>query len=123
MESNMSEIVFTPAALLDLLSQIEELDGAELGISETLDGKLQLIVGESFYIIDTDECATTVDAPEAVVYDVAEINEEAYSEISEDFTSLNDLDAEAIEGGIVKELAKTLLVGGVVRLGKELLTD
>lgn len=123
MNSTMSEIVFTPAALLDLLTQIEELEGKELGISETLDGKLQLVVGDSFYVIDTDRCATTVDAPDAVVSDVAEINEEAYSEISEDFSDIDDLDTEAIEGGIIKELAKTLLVGGVVRLGKDLLTD
>lgn len=126
MEESKSELVFTPAGLLDLLAQIDELQGNTLSITETLDGGLQLSVGESYYIIDVDQCATEVSAPDNVIEEVGEANEVAYDEMGNDVEGL-DLSApeiqDVVEGGIVKELAKTLLVGGVVRLGKELLTD
>ena len=38
----MDSIVFTPASLIDLLSQIEELKDYDIGISETIDGQIQL---------------------------------------------------------------------------------
>ena len=41
----MDSIVFTPASLIDLLSKIEELSDYPIGITETLDGQIQLNVG------------------------------------------------------------------------------
>ena len=125
---NDSEILFTPASLLDLLSQIDALAGLDLSLTETLDGELQLIVGEDAYLVPTNECATDVQVDEDVVEEIAEVNETAYAELGDDFEvtdlAIVDEDGEdvAIEGGILKEFVKTLAVGGVVRLGKELLT-
>ena len=123
---NDSEILFTPASLLDLLSQIDSIKDLDLGLTETIDGELQLIVGDDVYIVPTNECATDVSVDEEVVEEISEVNEAAYAELGNEF-ELDGLELgngeDLIEGGIIKELAKTLAVGGVVRLGKALLTN
>lgn len=112
----MESIVFTPASLIDLLSQIEELNDNAIGISETIDGKIQLNVGESSYIIDTD-VATDVIVDEQTVEQVEDTNFEAYESLDESIEVSVPEDGDVpIESGIIKELAKTLLVGGLVRL-------
>lgn len=112
----MESIVFTPASLIDLLSQIEELNDSAIGISETIDGKIQLNVGESSYIIDTD-VATDVIVDEQTVEQVEDTNFEAYESLDESIeVSVPEDGYVPIESGIIKELAKTLLVGGLVRL-------
>ena len=45
----MGNLLFTPSAVLDLLVQIDELKDKEVGIVETLDGNLQLSIGDSDY--------------------------------------------------------------------------
>ena len=115
----MSNIVFTPASLIDLLSQIDELANYDIGITETLDDKIQLTIGDSTYLIDDAE-ATEVNVDDAVVEDVEDINVEAYENL-DDSIEVAVGDEQIIESGIIKELAKTLLVGGLVRLGSKLL--
>lgn len=112
-------IVFTPAAILDLLNQIDELKDYDLGLTETLDGKLQLTVGDSIYEI-SDETAEEVEVSEEVVDSIEDINEDAYEELaaSEGFESI---DNQPVEAGLIKEAIKSLLLGGAVKFIKKLL--
>lgn len=107
----MDELVFTPAAVLDLLSSIEELKEYDINFNETGTG-ITLSIGDSQYEIASKD-AEVVEVPEEVVEEVAEINEDNY----EPYISEED-EGEAVEGGIVKELLKTLAIGGLVRLTK-----
>ena len=118
--SNETEIVFTPAGVLDLLANIEEFNEFDLGLTEGLDGTLQLQVNDSVYELASEESVVDIDVPEDVVDEVSEINETAYEALVDDGIANTD---EVIESGLIKEALKTLLVGGVVRLGKKLLTD
>ena len=107
----MDELVFTPAAVLDLLSSIEELKDYDIDFQETSSG-ITFSVGESQYEIKNNS-AEPVEVPEEVVDEVAEINEENYEPYA------SDDDGEAVEGGLIKELIKTLAIGGLVRLTKK----
>ena len=57
-----------------------------------------------------------VEVDEDVIDQVDEANEEAYDEL--DVDTQDD-----VEGGIIKEALKTLLVGGLVRMGAKVLKD
>lgn len=118
--SSNSEIVFTPAALLELLSKIDEFKDYDLSLTESLDGSLQLQVGDSFYELASDNSVTDIDVEDSLVDEISEINEIAYENLIDEGTADNNLDV--IESGIIKEALKTLLIGGVVRLGKHYLT-
>ena len=107
----MSELVFTPASLLDLLSQIDELKDLDVGLTETIDGKIQLQVGNSVYIIG--DSAESIQVDEQVIEDVSSLNEDTYNDLA---VSGQFEDDQPIESGIIAELAKTLFIGGVARL-------
>lgn len=107
----MEELVFTPAAVLDLLSSIEELKDYDIDVYDSGD-KLTFTIGGSQYDIKTS-VAEDVEVPEEVIEEVAEINEENY----EPFQGQIEED-EPVEGGLIKELIKTLAIGGLVRLTK-----
>lgn len=113
----MDTLMFTPAGVLDLLSKIEELKDYELGISESLDGQtLELQVGDSVYSLEM-EADHNIEIDDPVLIELDDANVEAYE-------SLVDADiidvTEDIESGLLKEIAKTLLIGGMVRfVGKE----
>lgn len=113
---NKETFLFTPAALLEVLSNIEELRDYEVGITETIDGKLQLQVGNSIYELEQASPSTDIDVDENLVDKVDKINEEAYDNIS-DVEDTSD----SIEGGIISELAKNMLLGGMLRLSGKLL--
>ena len=113
------EILFTPASILELLASIDELKDKEISITETIDNKIQLQIDESIYIIDTEEQTSGIQVDEDVVDEISEINESAYQELIENDDMINDI--EPIEGGILKEIAKSLLLGGMIRLTKKLL--
>ena len=115
----MDSIVFTPAALLDLLSKIDELSDYNISVTQTFDNQIQITIGDSTYIID-DENVTSVNVDESVVGAVEDANEEAYENLDESFEVSYD-DETPIESGIIKEIAKTLLVGGMVRLAGKLM--
>ena len=111
----MDQVVFTPAAVLDLLSQIDELKDLSVGVSETLDGGLQVTVGDSVYEIAASD-AEDVEVPEEVVQDVDEINSEAYQNVEGSEPS-----GEIVEGGLIKEFFKTLAIGDMIRLTNKML--
>ena len=110
-----SEVLYTPAALLDLLSQVDEFKDFDLSIVEGLDGTLQLQVGESYYeLASKDELEVEVD--EEILDEIDNLNEQTYKET----VDLDESDT-PIEGGLIKEALKTLLIGGVVRMAKSYL--
>ena len=111
-------IIFTPASRLEILNQIDELKDYNISVTETLDGNIQIEIGDSTYQIDTDNIEE-VEVPEDVVDTVEDINEETYEELvdSEEFESTE----EVVEGGFLKEAIKSLLLGGAVKLIKKLL--
>lgn len=108
-------ILFTPAALLDLLVQIEELKDTDIGITESPDGLIYVKIGSSTYIIDTSN-VTEIPVEEEVVETVQDVNEEAYMDLNDSETVSIEDDPEVVQSSIIKELAKTLLLGGMVRL-------
>lgn len=112
-------VLFTPASILDMLSQIDELKEYDLGVTETLDGNLQIQVGESAYEIEIDS-ATEIEVPEDVVNSVEEINEDAYEDLvgSEEFE--NSENSDIVEAGLIKEAIKSMLLGGAIKLIKKL---
>lgn len=114
------EILFTPASILELLASIDELKDKEISLTETLDDKIQLQIDESIYIIDSEEQTSGIAVEEDVVDEISEINEQAYQELVENDDMIND-ENEPIEGGILKEIAKSLLLGGMIKLTKKLL--
>ena len=115
----MSEILFTPAAVLDLLTSIEELSDLEVTMTETSDGRIQLTVGESSYDIKPDN-ATDVEVSEDVIDTVEDANMSTY-ESMQDSDDFNVYQGEDIESGLLKEIAKSLLLGGMIRLSNKLL--
>jgi hypothetical protein len=108
------ELMFSSAAVLDLLLQIDELKDYTVGLTETLDGGLQLQVGESTYLIQNE--ATTVEVDDQVVDQIENTTEDAYEDIVQD---VGDEYTETIEGGIIKEAAKSLLLGGMIRFASK----
>lgn len=124
------EILFTSAAILDLLSQIDELADKDLHIDKTIDDKIQLTIGSSVYEI-SNEPNTTIEVSDETIDDITEATVDAYqelldrpieykSDISEDNDSVTQIpeDAEPIQGGIIKEAVKSLLLGGMIRFAK-----
>ena len=116
-ENENSEIVLTPAALLDLLSNIEEFKDYTIGLFETLDGNLQLQVGDSYYDLTSESDISEVSIDESSLNQISEINDEAYENVEAD-----EVVEDEVESGVITELVKTLALGGLVRLGKNLLT-
>lgn len=117
----MGSVVFTPASILDLLSKIEELNQYEIGVAETLDGKLQLTVGDSVYLIDSED-ATDVNVDDSVIETVEDANLTAYENLDESVdVTVYDEGEEPVESGVLKEIAKSLLLGGMIRLSGKLL--
>lgn len=116
----MDEILFTPAALIDLLSKIDELKDLDVGISQMPDGTMQLQVGSSTYMIEPEQ-ETEIYVDSSVVEDVEDANLNAYENLSDEFDVTDEF--ESVESGIIKEIAKTLLVGGMVRLAAKTLKN
>ena len=113
-----NEILFTPAALLDFLRQVDELADKDIEVRD-VEGGITVTIGESTYSIDPAD-ASDIEVPDEVVEEVGEINETTYEELDDvEYTELED--DETVEGGIIKEALKTLAVGGLVRLTAKLL--
>lgn len=115
----MSDIILTPSALLGFLSQVEELTGKEITFSETED-ELTVTIGDSQYILDASN-APQIEIDKDSLDQIEDANEDGYDQLDED-QELDIVDIqgdEPVEGGIIKELIKTLAVGGLVRLTKD----
>lgn len=111
----MDELLFTSASILDLLSSIDELKDKNIDLAET-DSGISITVGDSIYQIRTSD-ATPIEVDEDVVQEVDEVTSEAYEELSADGVDIKD----DIEGGPIKELIKTLMLGGMLRLTSKML--
>lgn len=114
-------IVFTPASILEILNQIDELRDYDIGITETLDGNLQLQVGTSTYELDVED-SEEIQVPEDVIDTVDEVNEDTYDELVgsyEEFENFEHL--EDVEAGLIKEAIKSMLLGGAIKLAKKLM--
>lgn len=111
---NDDAFVLTPSGLAAFLSQIEELSDLDIAISEEADG-ITVGIGENTYSL-TPSTDYSVQVDEEVIDSIEDLNEEGYDELTAEGT-FSDVD-EDIEGGIIKELIKTLAVGGLVRLTK-----
>ena len=115
----MDELVFTPAAVLDVLRQIDELKDKDISVSDIPGDTIQIQIDDSTYSIDTTK-ATDIEVDSEVVEDVADVNTDAYEELSSgDDVIVEEL--EDVESGILKEIVKTLAVGGLIRLTNKLL--
>lgn len=114
-----NEILLTPAALLDFLRQVDELADKDISVDDT-GSALNITIGDSSYSIDFSQ-AEEVEVPTEVVDEVAEINENTYEEIDDvEYAEVSD-EGEVVEGGIIKEVLKTLAVGGMVRLAGKIM--
>ena len=117
---NNDIVVLTPSALLAFLTQIDELKDVNIEMEE-YGSFIKIKIGENYYTLEAPE-SSAVEVSNDVVDEVSDLNDEGYDEISEDIEegSIDGelIEGEAIEGGIVKELLKTLAVGGLVRLTK-----
>lgn len=115
----MDNVVFTPASVLSLLTKIDELKNVNIGMTETMDGKLQLSVGESVYELEP-EVDTSVQVDDSVVDKIEDVNQQTYEDLAED----GEVELqEEVTGGVLKEIAKTLLLGGMVRLTGKMLRE
>lgn len=121
---NLSELVFTPSAVIELLMNINELSEYDIEATETSSG-IELKVGDSQYLVQAGS-DNVVEAPQDVVDNLSEANESGYNDIvtsdTYNVSVTRDVDnGEAVESGIIKELAKSLLLGGAVRLATKML--
>lgn len=112
------DIVFTPAAILDMLSQITELQEYDIGVTETIDGNIQIQIGDSIYEIKS-ESAEEISVSEDVVKSIENINEDAYTDLVE--SGSFDETQQTVESGLIKEAIKSLLLGGAIKFIKKLL--
>ena len=111
-------LVLTPSALLAFLSNIKELKDLDITIGED-ETHIEVQIGDSSYILESPE-SSEVEIDEMAVNEISDLDEEGYDELAEDedIEHLEDVDGDLVEGGIIKELIKTLAVGGLVRLTK-----
>lgn len=117
----MNETVFTPASVLSLLVSIDELSDKDISLTETFDGKLQLAIGDSIYELVPDTM-NEIEVDLEIVEEVEDINSDTYSDLGDAYDIVYDDSLESVESGILKEVAKSLLLGGMVRLSAKLLT-
>ena len=111
----MDQLVFTSASILDMLSSIDELKDKNINLTETESG-ISITIGESTYEIDAAN-AVEVEVDEEVVEEIDEVTSEAYSELSDNGVDVQD----EVEGGPIKELVKTLMLGGMVKMTANML--
>ena len=111
----MDQLVFTSASILDLLSSIDELKDKNINLTETESG-ISITIGESTYEINTAD-AVEVEVDEEVVQEIDEVTSEAYSELSDNGVDVQD----EVEGGPIKEIIKTLMLGGMVKMTANML--
>lgn len=106
-----STLLLTPASLVDFLSQIDELSEKSISLNSD-NGYIEVSVGEATYRIRPQD---EVNVPVSVD-DIDEVNEAAddtYDELVDNGYVEN---SDEIESGLIKELIKTLAIGGMVRL-------
>lgn len=113
-----SEVLFTPAALFDFLTQIEELKSYAVSVADTPGGSIQISIGDSIYNV-TGQDAVEVPVNPNTVVEVREAAEDAYDELGSNVNNTANL--EPVTSGVLKQIVKTLLIGGLVRLTDRIL--
>lgn len=115
-EEDYSQILFTPSSLVDFLTQIDELKSVNIGVND--DGEnVSISIGDSTYEINP-KSVTDIDVSDDAVDQACQANESNYDELEESGSIEID---DSVESGIIKQLLKTLAIGGIVRLAaKEL---
>lgn len=111
-----SQLLFTPAAVLDLLLSIDELRGSQVELQESPSG-VQIQIGNSQYSISADS-ATDIDVDSEVLSDVTDVADEAFDNM-QDSGEVESI--EPVESGVLKNIVKSLLLGGMIRLSTKLL--
>ena len=114
----MEELLFTSASILDLLSSIEELADLDIHLEETSSG-INITIGDSTYEINAKD-AEEVEVPSEAVEEIADIADGAYEDLESQGASI---DSEPIEGGPIKNILKTLLLGGMVKMTAKMLKE
>lgn len=115
-EEEYSQILFTPSSLVDFLTQVDELKDVNIGVDD--DGEnVSISIGDSTYQINP-KSVTNIDVSDDDLDQACQANESNYDELEES-GSIEVKDS--VESGIIKQLLKTLAIGGIVRLAaKEL---
>lgn len=108
----MEEVLFTSGAVADLLSQLDEFKDKDIQVSENATG-VEIQIDDNAYTVPYQN-AEDIEVDESVIEEVADVADDS-------FANFEDSDLEDVSSGIVKEIAKTLLVGGLVRLSAKLL--
>lgn len=116
-------LVLTPSALLTFLANIEELRDLDIDMVES-DSTIQVKIGESIYTLESPE-DSEIQINGDAVEELDDINEEGYDELANEdvIDHLEEVEGDVVEGGVIKELIKTLAVGGLVRLTKGAIMD
>lgn len=109
------QLLFSSASVLDLLANIKELEQYDITLDEQSNG-VTIKIGDSEYAV-SNRAAEKVVVDDNVLEEIDEITSEAF----EDIVAPDAL--EHVEGGILSGLAKTLLIGGMVRLSSKLLKE
>ncbi len=102
--------VMTSSGLLTLLSQIDELKNLDIELSIDEEG-WSVQIGDSTYIIE-NPTYSEIKVSEDAIEEISELDQEGWEDLE------NEID-EPVEGGLIKEVLKTLAVGGLVRLTKD----
>lgn len=110
------QILLTPSALFDFLRQLDEFQDKDIAVDYTGEN-VTVAIGESVYEISTNNAEEFV-VEEDTIEDIQEINDATCEQLVQEGFAEDD---EPVEGGIIKQIAKTLLVGGLVRLSAKLL--
>lgn len=120
---NEDMLILTPSALISFLSEIEELKDLELEISEGSD-TIDVRIGKSVYTLQS-LFDSTVEVDQETIDDISDINEEGYTELENSLgeEGLVEIEGDLVQAGVIKELIKTLAIGGLVRLTKDALTS
>lgn len=113
----MDEVLFTPSAVLHLLTELDELKDKNISLSELSDGNLQISIGDSTYNIVTST-SVKVQVDDSVIETVEEENIQTYEELAD---NENIEVSEPVESGILSSVVKSLLLGGMIRLAPKLL--
>lgn len=117
--------LFTAPAVLDFLSKIPELEGADLGVQEVPDGSVTFLINNTVYTIDTSQ-AEELEVDDQTLETIAEVSDEGHDQLYNDLSE-NDANSEfdiasegeLVEGGIIKNAIKSLLLGGMIRFANK----
>lgn len=111
----MDELMLTSASLLDILSNIDELKDKDISVNET-DSGIDLSIGDSLYRISSSD-AYSISVSRDVVEEISDVADEAYEDLEAEGVDIS----ERVEGGPIKEIVKTLLIGGMVKMTANML--